>query len=258
MSTSTLTTGTRKAPYASALDPDVARGLAATEYDRVVATFERLEPEHWEQPTDCTGWDVRAMAGHMVGMAQMASSVREMVRQMQASKRRVRRDGGPSIDAMTALQVEEQAQLSTTELLERLRAHAPKAVRLRFGVPALMRNRPVEPQVIGGVQEHWTVGYLLHTILTRDPFMHRIDIAQATGVHLPPTPEHEGVIVDDVVREWAGRHGVACTLELSGPAGGRWEFGVGGEQIVMDALEFCRAVSGRTAAPGLLGTEVPF
>ncbi len=258
MSTSTLSTGTRKAPYVSELAPAVARRIAATEYDRVVATFERLAPDDWGRPTDCTDWDVRAMAGHMVGMAQMASSLRETMRQQLASKRRVRRDGGATVDAMTALQVEEHAGLDTSVLLERLRAHAPRAVRFRFGVPALMRNRPIEPQTVGGVQEYWTLDYMLGTILTRDPFMHRIDIARATGVLVPPTAEHEGVIVDDVVREWAGRHGVACSLELTGPAGGRWEFGEGGEQITEDALEFCRAISGRRSAPGLLATEVPF
>ena len=216
------------------------------------------QPEDWGQPTDCIGWDVRDMAGHMVGMARMATSMREMLRQQLATKRRVRRDGGTVIDAMTALQVEEHAQLTTAELAERMRTHAPKAVRFRFGVPAVMRNRPIEPQTVAGVEEYWTVGYLLHTILTRDAFMHRIDIARATGVLVPPTAEHEGVIVDDVVREWSGRHGVDCTLELTGPAGGRWEFGQGGEQITMDAFEFCRAVSGRGPAPGLLATEVPF
>ena len=258
MSTSTLSAGTRKTPYVSALDHDVARRLAATEYDRVIATFELLTPEDWHRSTDCAGWDVRAMAGHMVGMTQMATSLRETLRQQLATKRRVRRDGGLAIDAMTALQVEEHASLGTPELVQRLRAHAPKAVRFRFGVPALMTNRQIDPQTVNGAQEHWTLGYLLHTILTRDPFMHRIDIARATGVLVPSTPEHEGVIVDDVVREWAARHGVACTLELTGPAGGRWELGEGGEQITMDASEFCRAISGRAAAPGLLATEVPF
>jgi len=74
--------------------------------------------------------------------------------------------------------------------------------------------------------------------------MHRIDIAQATGVQMPATSNHEGVIVDDVVREWAARHGQPYILELTGPAGGRWSDGVG-EEITMDAFEFCRSISGR-------------
>jgi hypothetical protein len=95
-------------------------------------------------------------------------------------------------------------------------------------------------------------------ILTRDPFLHRVDICRATGVAMTATAEHEGAIVDDVVREWAGRHGSAYDLTLTGPAGGRWQHGEGGEPISMDAFEFCRVLSGRSPASGLLTTPVPF
>ena len=39
--------------------------------------------------------------------------------------------------------------------------------------------------------------------------MHRIDICRATGLALDATADHEGHIVEDVVREWADRHGAA-------------------------------------------------
>ena len=65
----------------------------------------------------------------------------------------------------------------------------------------------------------------METILTRDPFMHRIDIVCAAGMALDASPDHEGSIVEDVVREWAGRH--ASSYEPTGPAGGRWEKGSG-------------------------------
>ncbi len=64
------------------------------------------------------------------------------------------------------------------------------------------------------------MGYLLDVILTRDPWMHRVDIARATGRDLVLTPEHDGRIVADVVAEWARRHGQPFTLTLTGPAGG--------------------------------------
>ena len=52
--------------------------------------------------------------------------------------------------------------------------------------------------------------------------MHRLDIARATG-HAPVlTADHDGVIVADVVAEWARRHGRPYRLELTGPAGGVW------------------------------------
>ncbi len=72
------------------------------------------------------------------------------------------------------------------------------------------------------------------------------------------TPEHDGRIVADVVVEWAGRHGQPFRLTLTGPAGGRWTSGTGGEELELDAVEFCRITSGRGAGEGLLGVAVPF
>ena len=72
------------------------------------------------------------------------------------------------------------------------------------------------------------------------------------------TPEHDGRIVADVVAEWARRHGRPFTLELEGPAGGTFQHGDGGERTTLDAVEFCRILSGRAVGTGLLSTEVPF
>ena len=98
-------------------------------------------------------------------------------------------------------------------------------------------------------------------ILTRDPWLHRTDIAAATGRELELTADHDGVIVADVVAEWADRHGKDFTLTLTGPAGGQWAVGVNGPIITVDAVEFCRVLSGRSGPVGLdelLSTEVPF
>ncbi len=256
--TSTRDPHTARSPRRPALDREVAMRLAATEYDRLIAVLERLNPEQWEAPTECPGWDVRDMAGHLLGMAQMAASIAETARQQVASKRRARRDGGLLIDALTAVQVEKNASLSTSDLLAALRSTGPKAVAARRRTPALVRNRRLpDAQDVGGAKEQWTFGFLLDVILTRDPFMHRIDIARATGVSVPATREHDGVIVDDVVREWAGRHGAPYRLELTGPAGGVWARGEA-ETITLDALDFCATVAGRPPGRGLLATQVPF
>jgi uncharacterized protein (TIGR03083 family) len=240
------------------LDHAWAMRLAATEYARVVATLEQLGPHDWAQPTDCPGWDVRAVAGHILGMARFASSLRQQARQQAVSARRAGRKGIASIDALTALQVEEHAALTTSELVEQLRTVGPRAVRGRSRVPGVLRSRITIPEETDGVAERWTLSFLYDTILTRDPFMHRLDIARATGVLVPPTADHEGVVVADVVAEWAARHGHPFVLELTGEAGGHWDQGDGGEHICMDAFDFCRVLSGRGDGPGLLTWHVPF
>jgi uncharacterized protein (TIGR03083 family) len=255
---STVAAGSEKSPRTSDLDEDLAGRLAATEYERVVMTLEGLSPEHWSRQTVCDGWDVRAMAGHVLGMTQMAASVRETLRQQLVATRRSKRSGRSMLDELTALQVDEQARHSHQEIVDRMRTLGPKAARGRSRAPAFIRRRNAGPQDVGGQQESWTFGYVLETILTRDPFMHRLALAEATGVLVPPSAEHEGAIVDNVVREWAERHGSPYTLVLTGPAGGRWSHGSDGESITMDAFDFCRAVSGRGAAPGLLSQQVPF
>jgi uncharacterized protein (TIGR03083 family) len=255
----TIDQTTRTEPRKTLLERDLAMGLAATEYGKVGTLLEGLTLEQWSAPTDCPGWDVRAMAGHVLGMAQMAASIREMVRQQRAAAKRQKREGGLSIDALTAVQVDKNAGLTTSEVVEAMRAIGPKAARARRRTPALVRNRTLpEPQDVAGDKESWTLGFLLDTILTRDPFMHRIDICRAVGLTVDASADHEGRIVEDVVREWAQRHGSPYVLELTGPAGGRWEEKGSGEVITMDALEFCRAVGGRATYGGLLTVQLPF
>ena len=255
MSTQSPSRTTQASARRSTLPRDTAMSLAAAEYVRVADQLEALSPEQWASPTECPGWDVRAMAGHILGMVQMVASLSELVRQQVSATRRAKRDGGLMIDALTALQVEQNAGLAPADLVGELRRLGPRAVRNRTRVPAPLRAAAMDDEVDG----RWTFGYLLDVILTRDPFMHRIDISRATGAAMAAAAEHEGVIVDDVVREWMSRHGEPVSLHLEGPAGGRWQQGgAEPERIEMDAFEFCRALSGRTPAAGLLATQVPF
>jgi hypothetical protein len=116
-------------------------------------------------------------------------------------------------------------------------------------------------QDVNGAQEPWTFGYLIDVILTRDPWMHRLDIAAATGTEPRLTADHDGVVVADVVAEWASRHGKEFTLTLTGPAGGTWRHGENGPELTLDAADFCRATARRPASvtlDQLLNTEVPY
>lgn len=246
-------------PRHSALPHATAMRLAATEYARWVPALEALTPDQLTLPTNNSEWDVRAMAGHVVGMTEFAASPLEMMRQLAGAKRAARRSRRAVIDEMTAIQVRKHERDTFDELTRRMREIGPKATAARRRVPAVVRNRRMpDAQPLPSGTEWWTMGFLLDTILTRDPWMHRIDLADATGEPMRLTADHDAVIVADVVAEWAGRHGQPYRLTLTGPAGGEWSNGTGGEHLELDALEFCLAVSHRRPAEGLLATFVPF
>ncbi len=251
MTTTTDTPPARR----SVLDRPTAMRLAATEYERFAEQLRQLGPTDWAKPTDCPDWDVRAVAAHTLGMAEMAASIRESRRQTaQATKR-----GGVFLDSLTALQVDKHRALTPEQIVTGMERVGPKAARGRRRAPAFIRRRTMpQLQSVGGVEEQWTFGFLIDSILTRDPWMHRVDIARATGRELHLTPDHDGVLVADVVTEWAARHGQSYALHLFGPAGGRWSASVGGPELELDAIDFARVLSGRGAGEGLLAVQVPF
>jgi uncharacterized protein (TIGR03083 family) len=242
-------------PRTPALPREVAMRLAATEYQRFVDLLRTLRPGDWIKPTDCPGWDVRAIAAHALGMVEMAASIREQKRQLRLARRR----GGAFIDALTGLQVDERQHMTPEQIITRFALRAPKAGRARRRTPGFIRRR-VMPELaqVDGRDEAWTIGFLIDIILTRDPWMHRADITRATGAAHVLTEEHDGVLVADVVAEWAARHGQPYTLHLTGPAGGTWASGEGGPIMEADGVEFCRLLSGRSQAGGPLAIQVPF
>ena len=250
-----MSTATTPRPRTSTLSVDTAKQLAFTEYQRSQELLEHLPAEAWSRRTECPDWDVRQMAAHVLGMGHMAASFRDQIRQQRAARRR----GGRFIDALTALQVQERAAMAPAEIVQDYAHTWPKAARARFRTPRFVRRRALpDEQPVGGVLEPWTVGFLVETVLTRDVWMHRIDVCRAVGISPVLTAEHDGALVADVVTEWAQRHGQPCRLVLTGPAGGQWSFGVGGPTIELDAVEFCRTLARRAPAQGLLAVEVPF
>jgi uncharacterized protein (TIGR03083 family) len=229
--------------------------LAETEFARMVALLQQLRPEQWQQQTVCELWDVRAMAGHVLGMAQAQASLAQFIHDLRSAHKR---SGGSMIDALNATQVKERSHLTTAQVVDGLVSASPRAVRARRRSPAPMRwllKIPQDPPFQG---ERLQYGFLVDTIFTRDTWIHRLDIARATGREMALTRDHDGRILADAVADWARRHSQPFDLTLTGPAGGRWGRGTDGEAFELDALDFCWTVAGRMPGGGLLSTRVPF
>ena len=233
--------------------------LAAVAYARFADVVDTLAETDWDRPTDCEGWTVRHLVAHVTGAMRSAASLREMLSQQREIARRVKRDGGNEVDTMTQVQIDRCWELTNSELVRECRALVDKAAAGRRRTPAPMRRFVTFPVQMGSsIDETWNLGYLVDVILTRDAWLHRVDLCRAVDADLVLTADHDGRLVAEVVAEWARRHGQPFDLVLTGPAGGSFRSGSGSDRLELDAVDFCRAISGRAPGAGLLATEVPF
>ena len=229
--------------------------LASAEFEKFAALAASLTPQEWATDTDCVGWDVRKMVLHVLGSADAQASPLVFLHQLRRGLPLNKEIGSHHwVDGLNELQIRERADLTDAEVVAQLQAVGAKAVKGRFGTPLPMRNIPVpfgEP--IG-----WKpVNYLLEVGFTRDAWAHRIDIHTVIGRPMDLIPAHDRRLVADIVGEWAEVHREPFELHLTGPAGGTFSQGDGGEHVAMDALDFIRTLAGRLPAAGLMRHRLP-
>jgi uncharacterized protein (TIGR03083 family) len=237
------------------IDRDEARVIAEEEFRRFAALCASFTPDEWALPTDCTAWDVRSVALHVLGAADAQASVKEFVHQFVRGiplNRAI--ESHHWVDGINELQIRERRMYSNAELVARLTAIGPEAVAGRWGTPAPMRHLPIPFGPPIGWIGLW---YLLDVGFTRDVWAHRIDLSVATGRAMDLTVDHDGRLVADLVAEWAGIHGEPFVLTLTGIAGGTFTQGSGGPAVSIDAVDFVRTVSGRIPGTGVLAHPLP-
>ncbi len=236
--------------------------LGRAQYHQLLDLLEGLEGHQWEVTTECAPWTVHQMVAHVLGAARSTASLLEMARQQLHGLRHRHAFGGNPLDATNDLQVREHQARSPRELVDALRDVADRAARRRAATPRLVGrvSFPIDPggSTATGMPPRVTLANLQYCIYTRDTFLHRIDVARATGTDPAVGTDADRRLVEDVVVEWAGRHGQPMDLTLTGPAGGRFVQGVGGPAVQLDTVEFCRVLSGRAPGDGLLATRVLF
>lgn len=239
-----------------------AADAAASAYEQLCTVLAGLSEADWAAATECPGWDVSDMVGHLIGEAKANASMKENLRQQVWGLRHRREYRGNPLDATNALQIADHAELSPDQRLNALKELSAAAIRGRRRLPPPLRLITVPLSAGGssavGMPRSVNLGHLVDVVYTRDVWMHTIDILRATG----RVPDLDDAltrrVTEDVVAEWAGRHGQPVDLTLTGPGGGHYTAGSGGETIELDVIEFCRIVSGRAPGTGLLATRVLF
>ena len=177
-----------------------ARVLAEEEFRRFADLVASLSPEEWGRPTECTGWDVRKIALHILGSAEAQASVREFLHQFRRGLPLNKQiDSHHWVDGMNELQIRDRSHLTNDELVAALATVGPRAVKGRWRTPPPMRFLPLP----FGPPVGWKpLKYLLDVGFTRDVWAHRIDVCVATGRDMFLTAGHDGRLVADIVAEW--------------------------------------------------------
>ena len=235
---------------------DEAMQITAVENRKFGDLMRVLSPEQWRMQTECTRWDVRAMAAHLVGSAASQASPREFLRQKRRGKPICKELDSPFWwDGMNELQVRERASLTTEQLIAEWDTVSAKALKSRTKMP-----RPIAglkllnlPEPVG----RQPLSYLFDIGFTRDVWAHRIDIAHAIATEPDHDDVHDRRILADIIAEWAATHGEPFTLVLDGPAGGTYVQGAGGDEIHFSVVDFVRALAERTTASGVLQHTLP-
>jgi uncharacterized protein (TIGR03083 family) len=239
-------------------DRDEAERIGVAAYEALLADLRAMTPQQWDAPTVCAPWTIADMARHLLGAAKGNVTVREMARQQIHGARHRAEFAGNALDATNDLQVTEHRHLDPAGLLAELEGVFAKSVRRRTHRARLYNRINVAIDAGGstaqGMPDRLNLGELFRVVYTRDVWLHRVDIARALGRELPLSPDIDGRIVQDVVKEWADRHGEPFDLRLTGEAGGNYRRAGSGPVIELDAVDFCWILSGRgqpeTASPG--------
>jgi uncharacterized protein (TIGR03083 family) len=251
---------------------DEALDVVESELAALLALLRELDAADWQRPTACTGWTVHDVVAHVIGQLESGPRPIRMTRRLLQARRHGRVG---VLNRQNSIQVRDRATMPEHQLVDELGHWGGKGVRAARRMPAWLRRRlrisllfPEEAKLL----PENSFDYMLGVLTARDTWMHRLDIAAATG-RTPTVDQHDAHVVEQVVRDLADFwSGPPVVLDLSGPAGGRWIIGSGKPVAAVkdDALTFMRQLSGRptdqaatvegdpTAAAALLSMHIEF
>jgi len=69
------------------IDHREAMALASTGADRMLAVVDGLDERDWTRPTNCAGWDVKALLSHVLGAMEGNRRLRTFMRQYLVANR---------------------------------------------------------------------------------------------------------------------------------------------------------------------------
>jgi uncharacterized protein (TIGR03083 family) len=205
-------------------------------FQRLVAA---LDDDDWSRPTASAGWSVRDMVAHVAGQFEEQARFGTFRRRLREAKRRY--PDRIVLDAHNQFQIDELAGKPIAELKRHLADHVPLALKAIRRTPGLVRRLPSTIFFPEPPLPDRRMSYLFDVLTSRDTWMHRLEIADATGRPFT-VDDHDLAVVERVMDELA-RTGPRMTIELTGTIQGVWTFGDDKESV--DGLTLMRSLSGR-------------
>jgi uncharacterized protein (TIGR03083 family) len=228
-------------PYATAEEAHV---LLRTELERFIVLVKSLGPDDWGKPTACTAWTVRDMLAHQAGGYASGTGYKELIHQYSSLPKR----GQLPEDAVNETQLSDRSGKSPAELIAELQSVGPIAAQ-KWAYQFRWVKLVTIPHATAG---SLSLRHLMWVIHSRDTWMHRLDICQATGRKFEQNAEHDGriaaLVMLDVAKALTKKlAGCAMVFDLTDLSGGRWKIGNGEPvaTILMDVLNFNIFASGR-------------
>lgn len=236
-----------------------AKTAAAESYLSVMGSladsFEAFTKAQWQMGTECTGWNVRHMAAHLVGAQEDARSVPTVLGRRWKGRRRYPHLS--LLDAANQVQIDDHEADSVEWLCHLYRSNIPRVAQRVRTVPGFLAGIPVDPTMAPG-NSPLRLGYLFNVIYLRDAWMHCFDLARATGRPRTAT-DADSMVLEQIVRDTATvwGEGPAVELVLTGELAGAWQLGTGSPQgrLISDGIELCRSLSGRLPESGVTAVE---
>ena len=189
------------------------------------------------------------MVSHLVAQCEDGLRLRTSLRREVAGRRRYPRK--TSVDAHMAVQVDDHRAEPGPDLAGRFAVLWPRAVQARRRRSTPLRRITLSAGIPG--TPRFSLGHLLDIIYNRDLWMHRLDLARATGQPFA-IGDHDRHIIEQAIRDLALTWPAApVALQLTGPAGGSWLIGSGEPAAVIRAepTAWMRALAGRDDNPAL-------
>lgn len=191
------------------------------------------------------------IVAHLVG--QHVESARPWTIPGKLRQARRRFPDRSALDAHNALHILEYGGRAPEELRQLLVRFGPKAVRTRRRAPEVVRRRSFARFFPEEHLPDLSFSYLFDVLSNRDTWMHRLEIARATGRPFT-SGEHDRGIVTQVLRDLAQTWtGPPITLVLTGAVHGRWALGATEPVAVVhtDYQDYLWHISGRGGLPVL-------